>query len=329
MRGLKNYGKGRVGLVDDLPDPTPGDGQVLVRVKASAVCGSELGSVQGENEMDGNSGHESMGIVEDPNGSNRYSQGDRVGVATLQGCGTCYWCDQGKPDFCDNTRVVGNSHSEFVVSDERWLIPLPDDITNVEGVLLAGDGLGVPWGASMRGGVKSGDITGILGCGAVGLGNLLVHRYLGARPICVDINPTRLALAEEMGAYKTINAKEEDVAERMVELSNGLGPDVCIEACGQQPTLDAAIAATKPGGTVVQCGHGTQSMDPQSLICGRNLSVVGNWVCHFCEVNDMMTAIRRGLRASDLITGIYPLEEAQTAYDRFIAGEEAKVVLTQ
>ncbi|MBS3764240.1 MAG: zinc-binding dehydrogenase [Planctomycetes bacterium] len=329
MRGLRNLGNGKVELVDDLPTPKPGDGEVLVKIKASAVCGSELGAINGDNEMDGNSGHECMGIVQDPNGSTRVEKGQRVGVATLQGCGTCMWCDQGKPDFCDNVGVVGNTHSEFVVSKERWLLPLPDDITDVEGVLLAGDGLGVPWGASVRGEVEEGNITCVLGCGAVGLGNLLVHRYLGAQVIAVDINPKRLDLAEQMGAWKTINAKESDVGDAMMELTDGVGPDVCIEACGQQATLDAAIKGTKPGGTIVQCGHGEQSINPQHLICRRNLRLVGNWVCHFCEVDDMMTAIRRGLRIRDLVTGIYPLEEAQTGYDRFIAGEEAKIVFTQ
>ena len=330
MRGLRNMGKGKVKFVNDLPDPKPGKGQVLVRVKASAICGSELGSIRAENASAGNSGHESMGIIEDPNGSRQFKKGDRVGVATLQGCGTCYWCDQGKPDFCAKVWVAGNAHSEFVVSSERWTFRLPDVISNVEAVLLAGDGLGVPWGSAVRGGVKAGDITCVLGCGAVGLGCMMVHRYLGARPIAVDMNPKRLKLARKLGAWKVIDAsKTQNLAAEMLKLTDGLGPDVCIEACGKQPTLDAAIAATKPEGTIVQCGHGAQTMNPQSLICRRNLRIAGNWVCHFCEIPDMITAIRKGLRAREMVTGIYPLEQAQTAYDRFIEGTEGKVVLVQ
>lgn len=330
MRGLRNMGKGKVKLVDDLPDPRPGKGQVLVRVKATAICGSERGSVNAPDAGPGNSGHETMGVIEDPNGSRRFKMGDRVGVSTLQGCGTCVWCAQGKPDFCAKVRVVGSTHSEYVASDERWLMPLSDDISDGEGVLIAGDGLGVPWGAAVRSGVKPGDITCALGCGPVGLGSIIVHRWFGARVIAVDLNPDRLKIARKMGAWRTIDAsKVKDLAGGLLRLTDGLGPDVCIEACGKQPTLDAAIAATKPEGTVVQCGHGTQTMDPQRLICRRNLKVMGNWICHFSDWPDMVSAVRAGMPAADLITAYYPLEQAQEAYDRFMAGLEGKVVLTQ
>jgi threonine dehydrogenase-like Zn-dependent dehydrogenase len=328
MRGLRNMGKGKVKMVNDLPDPKPGKGQMLIRIKVSAICGSELGSIRAPEASAGNSGHESMGVVEDPNGSTRFKKGDRVGVATLQGCGTCHWCDQGKPDFCAKVGVVGNTHSEFCVSAARWTFGLPDDITDLEGVLLGGDGLGVPWGAAVRGGVKAGDITCVLGCGAVGLGNILTHRYFGARVIAVDINPKRLTIAKKVGAWKTVDAsKTKDLAAELLKLTDGLGPDVCVEACGKQPTLDAAIAATKPEGTVVQCGHGAQTLNPQQLICRRNLRVVGNWVCHYFEVQDMIEAIRKGLPAERMVTGCFAMEDAQKAYDRFIAGDEGKVAL--
>ena len=330
MRGLRNMGNGKVKLVDDLPDPKPRKGQALVRIKASAICGSELGSIRSEKPSDGNSGHECMGIIEDANGSTKFRKGQRVGVATLQGCGVCHWCAQGKPDFCAKVHVVGNTHSEFVVSDEVWLMPLPDDIEDADGVLIAGDGLGVPWGASMRSGVKSGDVTCVLGCGPVGLGNLIVHRYLGAKVIMIDVNPKRLEIAQARGAWRVINAEETDnLVELVRELTDGIGPDVTIEACGKQPTLDAAIQFTRPEGTVVQCGHGQQTLNPQALICRRNLKLMGNWVCHFSDWPDMVEAIRKGLPTRDLITGRYPLEDAQKAYDRFIKGLEGKIILTQ
>ena len=124
MRGLRFIGQSKV-EVAELPDPTPGDDEVLVRIRASAVCGSELGSFRGPDAQEGNGGHEAMGEVVDPNGSNRFRAGDRVGIATLQGCGDCHWCLGGMPAFCDRMKALGNSHSEYAVSGERWLIPLP------------------------------------------------------------------------------------------------------------------------------------------------------------------------------------------------------------
>jgi propanol-preferring alcohol dehydrogenase len=330
MRGLRNLGNAKVALVDDLPDPKPGRGQVLVRIKASAICGSELGAFRGPEPMATNTGHESMGIVVDARGSTKVKEGQRVGVSTLVGCGKCRWCAQGKPAFCPKVGVARPTHNEYIAAYERWLMPLPDDIEDVEGVLVAGDGLGVPWGAAKRGGVKAGDITCVLGCGPVGLGSIIVHRYLGARVIAVDINPNRIKLARKMGAWKTIDASKcKDLGEALLDLTAGMGPDVCLEACGKQPTLDAAVKATKPEGTVVLCGHGPQTLDPQKLIIQRNLRLVGNWMCHFYEWTEMVEAIRRGLRARDAVTGRYPLEEAQTAYDRFMKGLEGKVVFVQ
>ena len=174
MRGVKFLGNSKVEIAD-LPDPEPGHGEVLVKVKVSALCGSEMGQYRGPNSRDGNPGHEVMGVIADPNGSGRFREGDRVGVSTIQGCGNCFWCLQGKPDFCKEAHGLNNTHSEFVVSKEMWLHPLTDDIDNETAVLLSGDGLGVPYGSSMRSGTQPGDVNCVFGVGPVGLGVTLVQ----------------------------------------------------------------------------------------------------------------------------------------------------------
>ena len=329
MRGLKFMGNSKVELVE-LPDPKPGKDDVLVRVKASAICGSEMGSYRSPNPMDGNPGHEVMGIVADPNGSKRFREGDRVGVFSIQGCGNCFWCLQGKPDFCIKAGTFPNGHSEFVVSKEMWLHPLSDDIDDATGVLLAGDGLGVPSGASTRAGVVAGDVTCVFGVGPVGLGMTLVHTFIGARVIAVDINPHRLNLASEMGAWKTINSAEtSDLRSVLLELTNGLGPNKCFECSGRQETLDVALDVTIPEGIITVIGHGEQKINPQRLIFRKNIRLMGNWVCHFSDYDNMLRMLRNGLQAIRLVTNRYPLEQADEAYRRFSQGLEGKVILTQ
>jgi len=329
MRGLRFMGNSKVEIAE-LPDPKVGEGDVLVRVKASAICGSEMGSYRSPNAMEGNAGHEVMGVVADPNGSSGFRKGDRVGVFVIQGCGKCLWCLQGKPDFCAQAGAVGNAHSEYVVSKETWLHPLSDDISDEIGVLLAGDGLGVPCGASLRAGVEKGDITCVFGVGPVGLGMTLVHTFLGARVIAVDINPHRLNLAKEMGAWKTINSKETpDLRSILLDLTNGLGPNKCFECSGRQETLDIAIDTTIPEGIVTVIGHGQQSINPQRLIFRKNLRLMGNWVCHFSDYNNMLVMLNNGLQAQRLVTNSFPLEQANEAYKRFSEGLEGKVILTQ
>lgn len=329
MRGLRFLGNKKV-EVTNLPDPEVKEGDVIVKVKTSAICGSEMGSYRSPEPMLGNPGHEVMGIVADPNGSKRFRKGDRVGVFTIQGCGNCFWCLQGKPDFCVDAGGISNAHSEFVVSKEVWLHPLPDDIDDATGVLLSGDGLGVPYGASSRAGVVPGDVTCVFGVGPVGLGMTLVQTFIGARVIAIDINPIRLEFALKMGAWKTINSAEtDDLKAVILELTEGLGPNKCFECSGRQETLDTALDVTIPEGAVVVIGHGEQRINPQRLIFRKNLKLMGNWVCHFSDFNGMLTMIRNGLQATRLITNRFPLEQADIAYRRFSEGLEGKVILTQ
>lgn len=329
MRGVRFLGNGKVEIAD-LPDPKLEKGDVLVKVKASAICGSELGAYRGPNAMNGNGGHEAMGVVADPNGSKRFREGDRVGAAALQGCGNCFWCLQGKSDFCKEVGVISNAHSEFVVSKEIWLHPLADDIDDATGVLLAGDGLGVPYGASARAGVAPGDINCVFGVGPVGLGMTLVQTFMGARIIAIDINPHRLEFATRMGAWKTIYSEAvRDLRSAILDLTDGLGPNKCFECCGRQETLDVALDTTIPEGIVVVIGHGKQEINPQRLIFRKNMRLMGNWVCHFSDFSAMVDMIRDGLQATRLVTNRFPLEQADEAYRRFSEGLEGKVLLVQ
>ena len=329
MRGVRFLGNSKVEIAD-LPDPGFGEGDVLVKVKVSAICGSEMGSYRGPEPMDGNPGHEVMGVVADPNGSKRFREGDRVGVATVQGCGNCFWCLQGKSDFCKQARGLNNTHSEFVVSKEIWLHPLADDIDDATGVLLSGDGLGVPYGASMRAGTSPGDVNCVFGVGPVGLGVTLVQTFMGVRVIAVDINPHRLELAKQVGAWKTINSSEtEDLRAVLMDLTAGLGPNKCFECAGKQDTLDVALDVTIPEGIVMVIGGGRQSINPQRLVTRRNMRLMGNWVCHFSDFGGMVDMVRNGLQATRIVTNRFPLEQADEAYRRFSEGLEGKVLLEQ
>ncbi|MBW1858320.1 MAG: alcohol dehydrogenase catalytic domain-containing protein [Deltaproteobacteria bacterium] len=235
----------------EIPDPKVRKGDVLVRVKASAICGSEMETFVPPTGLPwkGNPGHEVMGIIEDPNGSKRFRKGDRVGVSTLQGCGNCFWCLQGKQIFCKEVRGIRNAHSEYVVSKEIWLHPLDDDINDGVAVLLSGDGMGVPYGASIRSGVAPGEITCVFGTGPVGLGMTLFQTYLGARVIAVDINPLALERAKQLGAWKTINPNEtKDLKAAILDLTFGLGPNKSFDAIsmGNQELFHTMLDVTMP-----------------------------------------------------------------------------------
>ena len=342
MRGLRFLGNSKVEMVD-LPDPEPGKGDILVRVKASAICGSEVETYRppGGIPWGGNPGHEVMGVVEDPNGSTRFRKGDRVGVVPIQGCGECFWCRQGKQDFCKKVTGIKNGHSDYVVGKECWMQSIPDDIEDGIAVLLAGDGMGVPYGATIRSGLAAGDTTCVFGTGPVGGAMIIIQTFLGARVIAIDISPPALERATKWGAWKTINPKEtKDVKGAILDLTNGLGPNKSYDACGNQEMFNLAMDVTMPGGLVMTVAHGTHGIDnvrerlsfhhdgAKGEYWGRNLTVMGDWSCHFSDFTDQVAMIRNGLPIASLITARYPLEQFEEAYRRFMGGLEGKVIFT-
>lgn len=329
MKGIRFLGKRRLEIIDFL-DPELEKDEVLVKVKASAICGSELEAFTLPDPIEGNPGHEVMGIVEDPNGSKRFKKGDRVGVANIQGCGKCYWCKQGKQIFCKNAIGLSNAHCEYVKSKEIWLHPVPDDINDETAVMLSADGLGVPYASSIRSGITAGDITCVFGTGPVGQGMILLQSFLGAKAIAIDINPEALYHAKQMGAWKTLNPnKTDNLKKEILNLTDGLGPNKSFDACGNQEMFNVAMETTMPGGIVVTVGHGTHGIDSvrESLsfhkddntgeLWGRNLSVMGNWVCYFSDYPKMLELIRSGLQINRLVTAKYSYKDAQEAYQSF------------
>jgi len=328
MKGVRFLGNCKV-EVADLPDPKPEPDQVLIKITASGICGGEIKRYKKDEAMDANPGHEVAGIVEDPNGHPQWQKGDRVGIFTLQGCGYCRWCRMGKNDFCSDIKVPQATHSEYTCSRATGIVKLDDDIDNPLAVLIFGDGMGVPYGASTRAHVGPGDVTCVLGCGPVGLGMCIMQSFLGAHVIAVDIVQARLDLAKRFGAWQTINSAEtDDVVAALKEMTDGIGPDKSFEAVGCQETLDVAVEATAPEGIVVQVGHGPQQLDPQKLISKRNLTIFGNWIYHPGEYTKLIEMQRSGLRAERLITATYKLAEAEQAYAAAAGGGEAKVMLT-
>lgn len=327
MLAVHFLGNSKVELAE-YPMPELQPHQVLVEVRASGICGSEMHSVRGPEPSPMNGGHEVSGIVADPNGHPQFAVGDRVGVFVLQGCGICRWCRQGKDTFCEKMGGTTPTHSQFVASSAHGLTRLPDDVPFEIAVLLTADGLGVPYGASTRAGVQCGEITTVFGCGPVGLGMVLVQSYLGAHVIAIEPSPERRQLALKMGAWQVVDpTSETDLVGLLKGLTDGIGPDRCFECSGRQDTLDVAMDATRPEGLIMMVGHGPQTLDPQRLIIKRNLTISGNWVAHPAWYPAMLQMYRSGLDVDRLITGRFHYTRAQEAFDGMVNATSGKVML--
>lgn len=332
MKALWQIGQERLEL-RQVPTPAPGLGEVLIRVAASALCGSELGAYRGDRQGN-NGGHEAAGIVAEVGaGCSRLRVGDRVGVCAVQGCGECGDCRQGRYTYCERRSAVSGMHAEYVASRESACHRLPDDVPWDVGVLLTGDGLGVPFHVSQRLKARAaqGTPVAVFGVGPVGLGNVLMQSHLGAQVLAVDVSAYRLELARRLGATWTVAAPSgaaPEVLAAAVREACGSAPQVCLECAGRQPTLLGALAAVATGGTVVCIGEqGPVPVSPSAHLIRRDVTLMGSWFYHFSEFPAMLGLYRDGLAVGELVTHHLPFAQAPEGFRQFSAGVTGKVVL--
>jgi threonine dehydrogenase-like Zn-dependent dehydrogenase len=312
-----------------VPDPTPGEGEVVVAVEVSAICGSEMHRYRGEGQVAGNAGHEAAGtIIEIGPGVTEREVGQRVGLSGVVGCGQCEQCARGRQTWCADWKGCSGMHAERVLVPARGCHPIPDDVAWDVGVLITGDGMGVPYHTSTKIAASPVQTIAVFGVGPIGLGNVMLQAFRGRTLIAIDIRGERLAYARALGAEHVVNAELEDPVVAIRNLTGGRGPDVCIEAAGRPETLRQCFSVVRTGGTVVMNGEqGAVELSPSADFIRRDITAVGSWFYHFSEVPAILALYRQGLPVADLITHRYPLSQAQNAYAEFAAGRTGKVLL--
>lgn len=328
MKRIEFLGNRNIQLID-VPDLAPGPGEVIVRTAASAICGSEFSAFRGNGMAGGNPGHEATGtIMALGDGVDCLALGDRVGVSAIAGCGACDYCARGQYTWCNSFRFFPNMHAEQFAIPANACHHLPDELDWDVATLLTGDGMGVPYHTSTK--IPDPGITtvAVFGLGPIGLGNVLLQSFLGRRVLAVDVNPTRLAYAEKLGAVATFNAASDtSVVEQIREATGGEGADVAIEAAGRPETAKQCFTAVRKGGTVVFNGEQPAlELSPSEDFIRRDITAVGAWFYHFCEFTEMLALYHDGLRVRDLISHRFELGQAEEAYRAATAGETAKAL---
>jgi threonine dehydrogenase-like Zn-dependent dehydrogenase len=205
---------------------------------------------------------------------------------------------------------------------------LPDDVPFDVGVLLTGDGMGVPYHVSKRLNTKGGDFVCVVGVGPIGLGNAMMQSFLGAEVIAIDINDYRLSLAQQFGAAHAVNSKQTDPIEAVKEITHGMLADKCIEAVGRPETVKLALKLVGKAGAVVTLGEqGDVPVNISGDLIRRDIALMGSWFYHYSEYPAIVDLYRRGLPVAKLITDHFPLTEAQAAFTKFSKGQAGKVML--
>jgi threonine dehydrogenase-like Zn-dependent dehydrogenase len=331
--------------VDDVPEPTieePAD--ALVRITASAICGSDLHFFHGKAPLlPGEAlGHEAVGVVEEvgPEVAG-FAPGARVVVAFNIACGRCWFCRHGQHSLCDDFRNLGagtfggglgGAQAERVRVPNATvnLLAIPEELED-ERALFLGDILttGV-YGAAIAG-IRPGDTVAVVGAGPVGFFAAQAARLHDPERVAVlDLQDDRLELMERTG-FTAINVRERNPQTAMAELTEGRGADVVIEAVGAVPAYDTALEAVRSGGTVCIVGmYVSETVEFQlGVAWTRALRFVFGGICPVhAWWEEALRAVADGkIDPLPIISHTLPLDEAPKGYDLFDRREATKVVL--
>jgi L-iditol 2-dehydrogenase len=328
--------------IAELPEPVPGRGEILVRVAACGICGSDV------HGYDGSSGrrippiimgHEAAGrIAALGDGVEGFAVGDRVTFDSTIYCGSCIPCLRGEVNLCDNRQVLGVSCSdysragafaEYVVVPARIVYQLPDNLSFEEAAML--EAVAVAIHAVSLAQVAPNSAALVLGAGMIGLLVAQALRVAGCSRIFVsDIDGSRLKLAQQVGATHVLAAGA-NLVEQALKLSDGAGVDLAIEAVGRNETVGAAIESVRKGGTVVLVGNISPEVTlPLQRIVTRQIRLQGSCASAGEYPLAMELVATGAILVKPLITAIAPLDEGPQWFERLHVGEAnlMKVVLT-
>nr|WP_299174510.1 zinc-dependent alcohol dehydrogenase family protein [uncultured Allomuricauda sp.] len=312
----------------DVPEPTPSDDGVVIKVNATGLCRSDWHGWMGHDpdiKLPHVPGHELAGTIAAIGKSvQNVSIGDRVTVPFVCGCGSCGQCKSGNHQVCDNQTQPGFTHwgsfAEYVAIENADInvVKIPDEISHIEASILGCRFITSYRAVVDQGKIKSGQYVVVHGCGGVGLSAIMIANAKGAQVIAVDIHDDTLDFALEMGAVSTINAsKTPDLVSEVKALTHG-GAHISMDALGSQTTCFNSIANLRKRGKHIQVGLMTGSHQhpkvPMDLVLANELEIIGSHGMQAHRYPELLELIRIGkLNPIKLIDRTISLEEASVA----------------
>lgn len=318
----------------DFPKPEISPNELLVRVKACGICGSDV------HGLDGSTGrrippvvmgHEASGIVESVGSAvTRFRPGDRVTFDSTVSCGMCFFCRRGDINLCDNRQVLGVScgeyrrhgaFAEYVAVPEQITYRLPDSLSFEHAALI--EAVSVAVHAVSITPVRMNDTAVVVGTGMIGLLVVQALKIAGCgRVIAIDIDDAKLKVASQLGADALLNSKVVDAPAQVRELTEGRGADIAMEVVGATQPTQTAIYSVRKGGTVTLVGNIAPKVElPLQPVVTRQIRLLGSCASsgEYPICIDLMA--RGAIRVEPLISAIAPLSEAASWFQRLYGKE--------
>ncbi len=344
-------------VIEDVDLAPPGEGEVSVRVAVTAICHSDIHDMKGEMPSSPPfiGGHETAGYIEEPGpGVTSVKAGDPVVVSLLASCGECYYCITGLPHLCLNKfnppkapRLrnkkgqplaqgggVGG-FAEYVIVKESQVVKVPTDMPLDRAALLSCGVITGFGGVVNRAQVRANQSVVIMGAGGVGINAIQGANYVGAYPIIVvDILDDKMKLAQSFGATHMVNAKREDAADEIRELTDGLGAEYVFVTVGSIAAIKQGMSFTAPRGTTVIIGLpplGQEFCFSPLEIIPVEKNIIGGFMGATnlrVDIPRLISMYKNGrLKLDELITGRYPLERINEAMAITEKGEGLRNVI--
>ncbi|MGO8788476.1 MAG: galactitol-1-phosphate 5-dehydrogenase [Terriglobia bacterium] len=329
-------------VYEDVPDPQIAGHEVLVKVRACGICGSDV------HGMDGSTGrrrppvimgHEAAGVIAEVGKQVKgWTIGDRVTFDSTISCGECWFCHRGLINLCDNRRVLGVSSedyrqagafAEYVALPDRILYRVPDSVSFEQASMV--EPVSVAVHAVNRTPISLGDTAVVVGTGMVGLLVIQALRVAGCgKIIAVDLEAEKLKLALNLGADVGLKADECNVAAEVKSHTDGRGADVALEVVGLTPTINTAVACLRKGGALTLVGNFRPSVEiPLQAVVSRQLTLAGSCASNgeYPACLDLMG--RDAINTSPLVSATPPLQEGAAWFKRLYDREPGllKVIL--
>ena len=339
MQGIVFLGDRELEL-REFPDPEPGPGEVVIEIKASGMCGSDLkfyrapragGGGAGALGLGGSgepviAGHEPCGVVAavGPGVEEALARkGQRVMIHHYKGCGACNHCRVGWSQLCRNGFVVygvtgDGAHARYMKAPASTVVPLPEELSFETGAAIS-CGTGTAFGALRRLNLSGRDTIAIFGQGPVGLSATQLARAMGARVLAIEVGAERAAFAKELGAETVLDPKKENPVEALLELTRGEGVDLALDCSGAPEARVAAVQSTRTWGTVCFVGEGGEvTLDVSRDLIRKQITLMASWT--FSSVGQAECArfiSERAIPVEGIFTHRFALDQAVEAYRLF------------
>ena len=332
-------------VLKNFPIPVPEHGEVLVKMKSSTICGSDIRCIYHQHLGKGPegyqpgmiAGHEPCGqIVECGVGCRRFKSGDRVIIYHISGCGVCNDCRRGYMISCASEkyrRAYGwqrdGGMAEYLLAEEKDLVLLPDQLTYSDGAQVA-CGFGTVYEGLEKIGLCGNDAVLITGLGPVGLAAAMLCKAMGATKILgIEALDERIEIAKNLRLFDDVLKAGADNAQQVKNLTGGMGVEKAVDCSAHDKARLTCIQATRKWGKIVFIGEGgTVSFQPSPDIIHDQKTIYGSWVTNIWRMEELVERlVRWNIHPEDLITHRFPLEKVAEAYALMASGKCGKVAV--